>query len=123
MEFSKQEYWSGVPLALLQIQAVWRPPGMAGLKGQKEQIIQISNVLTSPPPKKNSKTLMTSSFKMCALEFWMGLSSTKMFIFPIYFREKNCISTGMSSLSPVLWKLLTFYFYIFCSDIADPMLY
>ena len=52
MEFSKQEYWSGVPLALLQIQAVWRPPGMAGLKGQKEQIIQISNVLTSPPPKK-----------------------------------------------------------------------
>lgn len=38
---------------------------------------------------------MASPFKMSALEFWVGLSTTKTCIFKIYFREKNCISPGM----------------------------
>lgn len=77
-----------------------KTPGVAGSKGQKEQIIQISNIPPPPLQKENSKTfylgkIIASPFKMSALEFWVHLSKTKTCFLKLYFREKKCIHPGM----------------------------
>lgn len=77
-----------------------KTPGVAGSKGQKEQIIQICNIPPPPLQKENSKTfhlgkVIASPFKISALEFSVRLSKTKTCFLKLDFREKKCIHPGM----------------------------
>lgn len=73
---------------------------VAGLKRQKEQIIQISNILTLSPAKEKIQNILAGkvnvlSLKKC-LEFGVSWCKTKICVlFLIYFGETHWVDPGV----------------------------